>query len=57
MTERQFAHMFKLANRLGIKTFGHLASYKKAKGAKTNGDLIAAMWSDLKASDARRFVS
>lgn len=51
MTERQFAHLFKLANRLGIKTFGHLAAYKKAKRAKTNGDLIAAMWSDLRQAE------
>ena len=50
MTERQFMHLVKYATRLGIRTFGELAAYKKAKQAKTNGDLIAAMWQDIQAN-------
>ena len=57
MNERQFSYMFRYANRLGIRTFGELAEYKKRKGAETNGDLIAAMFADLKASETRRSVS
>lgn len=50
MTERQFSYLVKYATQLGIRTFGELADYKKAKGAKNNGDLIATMWQEIQAS-------
>lgn len=52
MTERQFAFLVKYASQLGIKTFKELADYKRAKGARTNGDVIAAMYKDLQAQKA-----
>lgn len=51
MTERQLAYLTRYATRLGLRTFGDLARYKREKGAKTNGDLIAALWQDLKARE------
>lgn len=52
MNERQLACLTRYATRLGIRTFGELARYKRAKGIAANGDLIAAMWRDLQARDA-----
>ena len=52
MNERQLAYLTRYATRLGIRTFGQLARYKKAKGVTSNGDLIAAMWRDLQARSA-----
>ena len=45
-------HLVKYSTALGIWTFGELAAYKRASGARTNGDLIAAMWRDIQAKRA-----